>query len=192
MAERVNRRDLIINTASELFRKNGYTQTSVRQIAEEVGVTEAALYYHFKDGKRELLSEVFECEMPDLVGVLDHCEDVESLNEFVHTYGRLMSETMPIRLDKVRWIISEFGNMDINEKALFHDKHMRFHNRMAEIVERFVDDNSKAHRISWLITLTTFGYGLFFVNMEMDQVADFSAEDLLNTLTQALSGDLQP
>lgn len=192
MAERVNRRELIIDTASTLFRKHGYTQTSVRQIAEEVGVTEAALYYHFKDGKRELLSEVFECEMPDLVALLDDCDDADSLDEFIHKFGETMAETMPARLDTVRWIISEFNKMDDAEKALFHEKQIRFHNRMTEIIGRFVDDEAQAYRTAWLIILTSFGYGLFFVNMEMDKIAEFSIDDMLDTLSQALTGTLKP
>ena len=34
--------------ALELFTANGYEATSLREIAERVGVTKAALYYHFK------------------------------------------------------------------------------------------------------------------------------------------------
>jgi AcrR family transcriptional regulator len=34
--------------ALELFAENGYERTSLREIAERLGVTKAALYYHFK------------------------------------------------------------------------------------------------------------------------------------------------
>ena len=67
MPERINRRDNIVDAAAHLFVQNGYDATSVRQIADVVGVTEAALYYHFKDGKRELMQAVLECNMPDLM-----------------------------------------------------------------------------------------------------------------------------
>ena len=80
---RVNRRDLIVETAAELFKKHGYNATSVRQIAEAVGVTEAALYYHFKAGKRELFEAVLKDEMPDFIQTIDRCHDCESLTERV-------------------------------------------------------------------------------------------------------------
>ena len=34
--------------ALELFAEQGYEKTSLREIAERLGVTKAALYYHFK------------------------------------------------------------------------------------------------------------------------------------------------
>lgn len=40
-------RQRILDIASELFRERGYAGTSVRDIAERLGMTKAALYYHF-------------------------------------------------------------------------------------------------------------------------------------------------
>ena len=73
MAERINRRELIVQTAATLFSKQGYAATSVRQIAETVGCTEAALYYHFKEGKRALLQAVIEDKTPSFLSVLENC-----------------------------------------------------------------------------------------------------------------------
>ena len=47
-------RDRILETALDLFIERGYDKTSLREIAERVGVTEAALYYHFSS-KEEIL-----------------------------------------------------------------------------------------------------------------------------------------
>jgi AcrR family transcriptional regulator len=41
-------RTRIQRVALELFSENGYEATSLREIAERLGVTKAALYYHFK------------------------------------------------------------------------------------------------------------------------------------------------
>jgi AcrR family transcriptional regulator len=45
--------------ALELFTENGYEKTSLREIAERLGVTKAALYYHFKS-KDEIVSSFAE------------------------------------------------------------------------------------------------------------------------------------
>ncbi len=42
-------RDRIIDEATRLFVTRGYHAMSMREIAEAVGVTKAALYYHFSD-----------------------------------------------------------------------------------------------------------------------------------------------
>lgn len=48
MRENVDTRTRIQHVALELFTENGYEATSLREIAERLGVTKAALYYHFK------------------------------------------------------------------------------------------------------------------------------------------------
>jgi AcrR family transcriptional regulator len=47
-------RERILNVALELFVAQGYDGTSLRQIAEQLGVTKAALYYHF-ESKEDIL-----------------------------------------------------------------------------------------------------------------------------------------
>ena len=47
----------IISSALELFAANGFERTSLREVAETLGITKAALYYHFKS-KDELLAAV--------------------------------------------------------------------------------------------------------------------------------------
>lgn len=48
-------RDRVLAVALELFRAQGYEKTSLREIAERLGITKAALYYHFK-AKEDLLA----------------------------------------------------------------------------------------------------------------------------------------
>lgn len=43
----VDTRQRILDIATDLFRDRGYAGTSIRDIAEELGMTKAALYYHF-------------------------------------------------------------------------------------------------------------------------------------------------
>jgi AcrR family transcriptional regulator len=44
-------REDILSAALDLFAEQGFAGTSVRQIAQAVGVAESALYYHFRSGK---------------------------------------------------------------------------------------------------------------------------------------------
>lgn len=45
---RSDTRERIRTVAMELFSERGYEKTSLREIAERLGVTKAALYYHFR------------------------------------------------------------------------------------------------------------------------------------------------
>jgi AcrR family transcriptional regulator len=51
---RKDMRDQILHVALELFTKQGYDKTSLREIAERLEVSKAALYYHFMS-KEEIL-----------------------------------------------------------------------------------------------------------------------------------------
>jgi AcrR family transcriptional regulator len=50
-------RERILDVALELFNEEGYERTSLREIAGRLGVTKAALYYHFKS-KEDILLEL--------------------------------------------------------------------------------------------------------------------------------------
>jgi AcrR family transcriptional regulator len=53
----VTTRERILDIARRRFGASGYADTSMQQIADELGVTKAALYYHFRS-KSELLLEL--------------------------------------------------------------------------------------------------------------------------------------
>jgi AcrR family transcriptional regulator len=54
--DRSGTRERILAIALDLFVEQGYEETSLRQIAERVGVTKAALYYHFRSKDEILLT----------------------------------------------------------------------------------------------------------------------------------------
>ncbi|MEU8234111.1 helix-turn-helix domain-containing protein [Actinoplanes sp. NPDC048967] len=51
-------RAAILRVALELFTKQGYDATSMRQVAEVLGIRKASLYYHFA-GKEEIVRSLF-------------------------------------------------------------------------------------------------------------------------------------
>lgn len=59
MSIRTEITDAILSAAAELFRMQGYASTSMQEIADAVGLSRPALYYHFKN-KEELLGSLVE------------------------------------------------------------------------------------------------------------------------------------
>ncbi|KFN11436.1 TetR/AcrR family transcriptional regulator [Paenibacillus macerans] len=52
--EKLNTKDVILNTATWLFAKHGYHGTGLNQIIKESGAPKGSLYYYFPKGKEEL------------------------------------------------------------------------------------------------------------------------------------------
>jgi AcrR family transcriptional regulator len=63
-------RERIQAVALELFAEQGYEKTSLREIAERLGVTKAALYYHFKS-KEDIVSSLVEDYFGQIDGLID-------------------------------------------------------------------------------------------------------------------------
>ncbi|WP_436775890.1 TetR/AcrR family transcriptional regulator [Yinghuangia sp. YIM S09857] len=65
--------DKVLGAAVELFAEQGFAGTSLQAIADRVGVTKAALYYHFRT-KDELLDALLRPALNELDRVLDAAE----------------------------------------------------------------------------------------------------------------------
>jgi AcrR family transcriptional regulator len=62
----VDRRDVILARAADLFAKQGVAATTVREIAEAVGILSGSLYHHFAS-KDEIVDAIVVSFMDDLV-----------------------------------------------------------------------------------------------------------------------------
>jgi len=70
----------IHRAAVDLFSSQGYDKTSLREIAEQVGITKASLYYHYSS-KQELLRAIVGTFLDELFEVLRLTETLEWSSE---------------------------------------------------------------------------------------------------------------
>ncbi len=115
------RRQQIVSAARKLIVKYGSEHVTVRRIAREIGVSEGAIYRHFKS-KRDILSflvdEIEDILMGDIAGV---CADAGELNS-VEILKKIMQEHISsveqrygISFQVIAEIIS-FGDKKLNKK----------------------------------------------------------------------------
>lgn len=74
MRAQTDTRTRIQQIALRLFTEQGYEATSLRQIAEELGVTKAALYYHFKT-KEDIVASLTEDRLESLERLIAWLEE---------------------------------------------------------------------------------------------------------------------
>ncbi|MFG2134885.1 TetR/AcrR family transcriptional regulator [Streptomyces sp. NPDC048751] len=92
-------RQRIQDVALELFAEQGYEKTSLREIAEHLDVTKAALYYHFKT-KEEIIVSIFQDltkPMEDLIewgAAQPHT--LETKHEIVRRYSEHLAGAAPL------------------------------------------------------------------------------------------------
>jgi AcrR family transcriptional regulator len=51
-------RETVLDTAEQLFAVRGYTAVTLKHLADQLGMKQASLYYHFPQGKEQLYVEV--------------------------------------------------------------------------------------------------------------------------------------
>jgi len=73
-APRTDTRSRVQKVALELFAEQGYEKTSLREIAERLGVTKAALYYHFKS-KEDIVHSFTDDYFAEIDALLDWAKD---------------------------------------------------------------------------------------------------------------------
>nr|WP_279338749.1 TetR/AcrR family transcriptional regulator [Sphingomonas sp. BGYR3] len=90
------RRDAVVATAARLFNEFGYYATTLDDVAKELHVTKAALYYYVKD-KDEIL---FECQKQALLAMRDALDEIgqheisvgERLKHFLNAYAETLGQ----------------------------------------------------------------------------------------------------
>ncbi|WP_189132440.1 TetR/AcrR family transcriptional regulator [Wenjunlia tyrosinilytica] len=98
-ARRGDTRQRIQDVAVELFAEQGYEKTSLREIADRLDVTKAALYYHFKT-KEDILVSIFDDLGAPVEALIEWAEGQprtpETKREVVRRYGEVMQDAGPL------------------------------------------------------------------------------------------------
>ncbi len=96
---RGNTRQRIQDVALELFAEQGYEKTSLREIAECLDVTKAALYYHFKT-KEEILVSIFEDLSRPIEELIEwgrqQPHSLETKQEIIRRYSEALTGAAPL------------------------------------------------------------------------------------------------
>ncbi|WP_262063163.1 TetR/AcrR family transcriptional regulator [Streptomyces sp. STR69] len=178
-------RQRIQDVALELFAEQGYEKTSLREIAEHLDVTKAALYYHFKT-KEEILVSIFEDLTKPIEDLIEWGRDqphtLETKQEIVRRYADALDGATPL-----------FRFMQENQ-AQVRDLRIgeRFKDRMRGLREIVIDPESRlVDQVRSLSAIFTLHAGMFAVqDLEGDPEDKRKAvlEVATDMITQAHAG----
>jgi AcrR family transcriptional regulator len=158
----------ILDAASELFAKNGYAATSIKQIAKASGCTSAALYYHFEGGKAHILREVVRSYSTDAVSAVDDNVEFEHLSAYLEHLSHRIGQTMPKMRKRLSWLALELHNLPAEERHQFIDQFLGLQRAIRARLEHYLKDHQHANLLAWVIICAFFGYGQLFQTMGLE------------------------
>ena len=124
------RKDQIVNAAKKLIIKHGSENLTIRAIAHEVGLSEGALYRHFKS-KRDILSLLADTIEADLLG------DIKVSNIEGESYSKILDNILRGHLSAIKQrqgISFQVIAMCIS----FGDK--KLNKRLSEIIYKYIEE----------------------------------------------------
>jgi AcrR family transcriptional regulator len=116
----------ILTVASELFTEQGYEATSLREIAERLGITKAALYYHFPS-KDDILRALVEPVMGVVRELVERLEAARDVSEWADALSWVVA-TMYEHMDFFR-LLERNRNL-ITDETLGKLDHAEMHERV--------------------------------------------------------------
>jgi TetR/AcrR family transcriptional regulator, cholesterol catabolism regulator len=122
-----DRRKEIIEASIELFYEYGYQKASLRDIARRVGITQAAIYYHFKN-KEEILLTIIDKYSNELYFTLKSCfsqkkNPIENLRDAIFHHAvaiRSSRSGAKIIIEDKRFLGDELKNIVREKERLIY------------------------------------------------------------------------
>jgi AcrR family transcriptional regulator len=120
-------RALALTTANAMLHEHGYLGVAMDDVAKAIGVSKAALYHHFPEGKEQLVLEIAESEIAkDTKGIEEAIatgkttrKKLENIATFVFTHHR---QTSRILRDAMRFMPGEHQKRIY---SMFYEQHYK-------------------------------------------------------------------
>jgi AcrR family transcriptional regulator len=170
---RPDTRARIQSVALELFAEQGYDKTSLREIAERLDVTKAALYYHFKS-KEDIVTSLVE----DYFGQIDE----------LITWGKTQPKTAASRAEVLRRyfdIVAGAGEVfrmlqhnqaSVNSLAHAKNRSELFRERMDALVSILTEpDPPLSSQLRAAVALASVSFGCMFYADRAESSAQLQA-----------------
>jgi AcrR family transcriptional regulator len=185
------RKDIILKNAAALFRKKGFKASSVRDLAERLGIEAPSLYNHFKS-KAEMLREICFSIAEDFN---DHMQMTLASNEKsvgkIESLIRFHIQKMYSDFDNVYVANHEWKHMSKEDVELFLAQRKAYESHMNDIIATGIQSGAIKYIHSQITVLTILSAvrGLEFWQRHKKELSIAELEDsmvnhLLNGITK--------
>ena len=141
----MNKKDIILKNALEIFNENGYVGTSINDVAKKSGIAKSTIFHYFEN-KEDLFNQVFVKSKIAFSKTNNHIEELKFFNQF--EYSKYISDD------------SKKLAQEIHEDTINYIKNEQKNNRMVDLDPIF---------ICMFITNTfVSNYNRIFINGKID------------------------
>lgn len=183
------RKTEILESATLLFSKQGYSATSVREIAERVGMEAPSLYHYFQ-GKEELLNEICFSLAKKFLSAMDDVNDIyfdaeKKLRMAIENHIRILTADVA----KSHVFLFEWRRLNDDKLADFMKLRDRYEAGFKEILQTGENENLFQEVDKKFAALTILGTINWVVewykpdgDMSVKQIADKLSDFILDGL----------
>lgn len=186
---RSSKRDEILTTAARMFREKGYAGTSMRDLAEKIGIEAASLYNHIHS-KSEILEEIIFSIARDCREHLNHIDESWTSLQKIESLIRFHTKMMVDEFEAYSVMVSEWIHLEDQKLGEFVSDRRQYVKKVESIVAEGVQNKEFKPVLPYVVVLNILSSvrGLEFWQKS---AKTYSAEDMENSMVQHLIGGLK-
>jgi AcrR family transcriptional regulator len=187
---KTTRRDDIVEVSARLFKQKGYAATTMREIAEQVGMEAASMYNHIK-GKDELLVDICFRIADEYIVQLTKIETqfsspIEKIKELIRLHIRIVFEDM----DGISVANNEWKHLPEADLIKFKAARRDYETRFAKIIEEGIEQG-ELNNMNVSVALFTILSAVRWVELWYKSDRGISPEILEENIVNMLMNGLQ-
>ncbi|HEY3629630.1 MAG TPA: TetR family transcriptional regulator [Jatrophihabitantaceae bacterium] len=136
-------RQQILETAQRLLTELGYEATSLQMIADEMGLTKAAVYYHFR-AKSDILHAIMRPGFQRVEALLDDAETIRGRRARIE---HLVNGLVDFLVDNRQWAVMAFTDPAAAKHNKTDDESVAMRGRVLALF--YGDDPTGAERVAF-------------------------------------------
>jgi len=141
-------REKILRASIPLFDKKGYSETSIQDIVEVLGVTKGTFYYYYKS-KQELLKDINVTYIQNLLDeqkkILN--DDTKTYREKVYNNMLMVIRTIRNERQSARVFFREMRHLEEHNLKLIIQKRYEFRMNTQHMIEKAIENGEFRDRI---------------------------------------------
>lgn len=185
-----NKKGIILTEAAKLFKQKGFGGTSMRDLAEKVGIEAASMYNHIRS-KDEILEEICFRIAHEYLSHISEIEDTnQSFREKIKAIIRLHVRMIINDAAAVSVANSEWKYLTEAKMVLYKEIRKDYEKRFAHIIERGIEEG-EFKEVNVSVALFTMLSSLRWIELWYKPDREISPEkleeDLINLLLNGLN-----